>query len=301
MKIGHELEQVFIEPRKSVLPNDYQVCLHTTMKFSCGIEWTGIPLIVGGNNSLGSLKTAKTVTKLGWLSLLSSSAADWNDHKNHFGVAHEDRIAPEMVIVSKNLALPQQNDIFEGLETMKTSVFVSISDSSGYSKRLPHEVKQMRRKLSKHAIIAGPVSTSEGVESLIDAGADVIRISNPHKVYGIRVPTFTMIQECSMAARSSGAKIVYDCAESIDEVIKVYAAGADFVIFNKPFLNCPESDIQLLENDDAWDGYAVQSVKIGKPMLPNLIMTQEYINQACVMLSAHAIPVLRERANFIYT
>jgi hypothetical protein len=301
MKIGHELEQVFIEPRKSLLSHDFQIQLHTPMMLPCGVNWHGVPLVVGGNNALGSLKTAKTVTSQGWLSLLSSSATGWSEYKNHFLPTHEQRIAPEHVIVSKNLSLPQQTDVFEGLEAMKTSVFVSISDVNAYGKRLPFEVKQMRRKLAKHAIIAGPVSTPEGVEMLIEAGADVIRISNPPQEYGIRVPTFTMIQECSMAARSSGAKVMYDAAQSIDEIIKAYAAGADFVVYNKPFKNSPDSDINPIGDGESWDGYAMHSVKTGEPMLPAMIETQEYLRNACVMLSAAALPLLRERANFIYT
>jgi hypothetical protein len=301
MKIGHELEQVFIEPRKSVLPNDFQVQLHTAIKFPSGVTWQGVPLVIGGNSAIGTLKAAKTVTKLGWLSMLSTSTTNWDEYKNHFSPTHEERISPELIIVSKNLSLSQQNDIFLGLETMKTSIFVSISDANAYSKRLPYEVKQLRRKLAKHAIIAGPVSTAEGVEMLIEAGADVIRIANPNDVYGIRVPTLTMIQECSMAARSSGVKILYDEAKSISEVIKAYAAGADFVCFNEKFKNCSEADILPLENGEGWDGYAMESVKIGESIIPRMIETQEYLRHACVMLSAPTLSLLRERVNFIYT
>lgn len=259
MKLGYNLEQVMIEPRKSVIPNNHNVVLHRPFKFSNGVSWTGIPLVVKGD-----LESAKIVTPYDWLSMQSNIEYNWASYKANFSPIHEERIEPENVIVSYSSSDLREQTYLDAFSEMKTCIFLSIEDDNSYSKRLPHTVTLMRRKHAKHVIIAGPVSTPEGVEALIEAGADIVRIGNPHSNLGIGVPTFTMIQECAVAARAAGVKIMYDSANSISDTIKAFAAGADFVCVNNS----------------------------------NVIETQEAIKTACSYLSSAEIAHLPQMAKF---
>lgn len=236
MKFGYNLEQVMIEPRKSVIPNTHNVILHRPFKFANGTTWTGVPLVVKGD-----LESAKQVTPFDWLSMQSNLEDNWASYKANFNPSHEARIEPENVIVSYSSSTLQPQPYLDALSEMKTSIFISVEDENPYSKRMPHIVSMMRRKHAKHVIIAGPVSTPEAVEALIEAGADIVRVGCPHSSLGIGVPSFTMIQECAVAARASGVKIMYDSSSSISETIKAFAAGADFVCVDTPVIETQEA------------------------------------------------------------
>ena len=126
------------------------------------------------------------------------------------------------------------------VELAKAGVNIICLDAAhGHHINMELALKQLRRELGYNIhIMAGNVATAEGFQSLIDWGADSIRVGigggsicTTRMQTGHGIPTFQSILDCAAYARSSGVKLIADGGiKNSGDIVKCLAAGADFVM-----------------------------------------------------------------------
>ena len=88
---------------------------------------------------------------------------------------------------------------------------IVVDSAHGHSRNVLQAVKTFKAELADLALIAGNVATAEGVEALINAGADGIKVGvgpgsicTTRIVAGVGVPQVSAIMECATGGSGEG-------------------------------------------------------------------------------------------------
>jgi len=131
---------------------------------------------------------------------------------------------------------------------------VAVSTAHGHTKGVGDAVKAIREEFAELPIIAGNVTTGEGVDFLADRGANAVKVGQgpgsictTRIVAGIGIPQLTALYTCSSAAKNRGVRILADggIAKSGD-VVKAMTL-ADAVVCGSLLAGCPEAPGQIME------------------------------------------------------
>ncbi len=112
---------------------------------------------------------------------------------------------------------------------------IVIDTSHGHSNEVLKAVDQIKRFSSTVQVLAGNVATAEATVSLIDKGADAVKVGigpgsicTTRVVAGVGVPQLTAIMDCAEAASKFGKPIVADGGIKFSgDFAKSIAAGAN--------------------------------------------------------------------------
>lgn len=126
---------------------------------------------------------------------------------------------------------------------------VVVDTAHGHSKGVIQAVRTLKKKFPRLEVVAGNVATAEGTRSLIEAGADGVKVGvgpgsicTTRVVAGIGVPQMTAIMDCAEEARKWGVPIVADGGIKYSgDVTKALAGGADSVMIGSLFAGTEES------------------------------------------------------------
>jgi IMP dehydrogenase len=126
---------------------------------------------------------------------------------------------------------------------------IAVDSAHGHSRNVLKTVERIKAEYPEIQIAAGNVATAKGVESLIKAGADAIKIGvgpgsicTTRIVAGVGVPQVTAILECAKVARDHGIPIISDGGIKYSgDIVKALAAGADSVMIGSLFAGTDES------------------------------------------------------------
>jgi len=126
---------------------------------------------------------------------------------------------------------------------------VVIDTAHGHSIQVSEAVKRLRREGNRIQIIAGNVATYEGAMSLIDAGADAIKVGigpgsicTTRIVAGVGVPQLTAIMEAVRAAEKNGVPVIADGGIKFSgDLAKAIAAGAGVAMLGSMFAGVDEA------------------------------------------------------------
>jgi len=142
------------------------------------------------------------------------------------------------------------NLVEEGLDV------VAISTAHGHSEGVGEAVRLVRREFPDLSIIAGNVTSAEGVEFLAKAGANAIKVGQgpgsictTRIVAGVGIPQLTALYVCSREAERLGVKILADGGISKSGDIVKALTLADAVICGGLLAGCREAPGQILEID----------------------------------------------------
>jgi IMP dehydrogenase len=133
---------------------------------------------------------------------------------------------------------------------MRAGVDVICIDSAhGHSRNVIETLKATKRRFPELEIVAGSVATADGALSLIEAGADAIRVGmgpgsicTTRIVSGVGVPQLTAILDCVPAAAPRRIPIIADGGIRFSgDITKALGAGADCAMIGSLFAGTEES------------------------------------------------------------
>lgn len=129
-------------------------------------------------------------------------------------------------------------------------VDVIVLDSAhGHSINVVNCVKMIKEKFPDLQIIAGNVATGEATKTLIEAGADAVKVGigpgsicTTRVVAGIGVPQVSAVMDCYEVARQYGIPVIADGGIKYSgDVTKAIAAGGSVCMMGSLFAGCDES------------------------------------------------------------
>lgn len=133
---------------------------------------------------------------------------------------------------------------------------VAISTAHGHSAGVGEAVKAIRGEFKDLTIIAGNVTSAEGVSFLADAGADAIKVGQgpgsictTRIVAGVGIPQLTALYVTSKEAQKRGVRIIADGGITKSGDIVKALTLADAVICGGLLAGCREAPGQILEID----------------------------------------------------
>jgi GMP reductase len=154
-----------------------------------------------------------------------------------------------------------KDDEFEKLRAVKAKAdvrLVCVDAANGYTKYFVEHVKRIRETFPGLTIMAGNVATPDMVQELLISGAaDIVKIGigpgsvcTTRRTTGVGYPQLSAIIECADAAHGLRGHVCADggCRYPGD-VVKAFAAGADFVMLGGMLAGHDECEGDWIEED----------------------------------------------------
>jgi len=124
-----------------------------------------------------------------------------------------------------------------------------IDTAHGHSKGVLDTLRNLKKEIPDADVIAGNIATAAGCQSLIEAGADAIKVGigpgsicTTRVVAGVGVPQITAISDCSKMANKYNIPIIADGGMKFSgDLTKALAAGAASVMIGSLFAGTEES------------------------------------------------------------
>ncbi len=131
---------------------------------------------------------------------------------------------------------------------------VAVSTAHGFSKGVGEAVRMIRSAFPSLPILAGNVTSAEGVEFLAAAGANCIKVGQgpgsictTRLVAGVGIPQLTALYVCSRAASECGVTLLADGGVNKSGDIVKALTMAQGVICGGLLAGCPEAPGETLE------------------------------------------------------
>jgi IMP dehydrogenase len=126
---------------------------------------------------------------------------------------------------------------------------IVVDTAHGHSVRVAEAVSKLKAVSNNVQIMAGNVATKEGAQSLIDAGADAIKVGigpgsicTTRVVAGVGVPQLTAIMDAVEAGRAANVPVIADGGIKYSgDLAKALAAGASCAMIGSLMAGTTES------------------------------------------------------------
>jgi IMP dehydrogenase len=126
---------------------------------------------------------------------------------------------------------------------------VVIDTAHGHSVQVSEAVRRIKRESNRVQVIAGNIATYDAARSLIDAGADAVKVGigpgsicTTRIVAGVGVPQLTAIADAVRAAEDSGTPVIADGGIKYSgDLAKAIAAGASTAMLGSMFAGTDEA------------------------------------------------------------
>ena len=151
-------------------------------------------------------------------------------------------------------------------ELVNNNVDVIVIDTAhGHSKSVMDMAREIKKSFSSVDLIVGNVATPEGVESLIDCGADAVKIGigsgsscTTRIVAGVGVPQLSSILNSYKIAQKRNIPIISDGGMRYSgDIAKSLAAGSNAVMLGSIFAGTDESPGEMI----LWEGRSYKSYR----------------------------------------
>ena len=126
---------------------------------------------------------------------------------------------------------------------------IVVDTAHGHSVRVAEAVSKLKALSTSVQVMAGNVATKDGAQSLIDAGADAIKVGigpgsicTTRVVAGVGVPQLTAIMDAVEAGRAAGVPVIADGGIKYSgDLAKALAAGASCAMIGSLMAGTTES------------------------------------------------------------
>ena len=145
-------------------------------------------------------------------------------------------------------------DVDRAVELARCGVDLIVIDTAhGHSRNVVLALKALKQKLDVD-VVAGNIATEEAAQTLIDAGADGLKVGigpgsicTTRVVAGIGVPQATAILECAKAAKKAGVPLIADGGIKYSgDISKALALGAHTVMLGSLLAGVDESPSEIV-------------------------------------------------------
>jgi GMP reductase len=247
-----DFDDVLIRPKRSEAPSRSTIGLHREYRFlNSETTWRGIPIVAANMDTVGTMAMAGAMSPEMMVCL----------HKHYpqqrlvefFGNVREAR--------STFFTIGIKDEDFDKLREVKRQAevpYVCVDAANGYTKFFVERVKRIREAFPKVTVMAGNVATPEMVQELLISGAaDIVKIGvGSGSVCTTRIkaavgyPQLSAIIECADAAHGLRGHVCADGGcRTPGDVVKAFAAGADFVMLGGMLAGHDECEADWIEQD----------------------------------------------------
>lgn len=245
---------VLIRPKRSTMASRKEVNIERTYTFfHSKNEWTGIPIMSANMDTVGTPDMHKALMKYNMICCPAKHYLKANDVMDFRG---------------PNVCM------FGGIDDIATLTIhqlkyemIGLDVANGYTIKFVDAVKDLRSRNPDKTIVAGNVVTADMTQELILAGADIVKVGiGPGSVCttriktGVGYPQLSAVMECADAAHGLGGHIIADggCTSSGD-IVKAFAAGADFVMIGGMLAGHDECDGEIENGEMKFYGMASET------------------------------------------
>ena len=255
--VKFDYSDVLIRPKRSTLTSRFDVEMERTYTFyHSQNEWTGVPIIASNMDTTGTFEMHEALCKH---KMITCVARHYNKNDNYWSkyATYKHEKLYEHICAMSGISEEELIELIRIAKSFPVS-FIGLDVANGYTINFVDAVKRLRNELPNATIIAGNVVTGDMTTELILAGADIIKVGvGPGSVCttriktGIGYPQLSAVIECADAAHGVGGHIIADggCNSSGD-IVKAFAAGADFVMIGGMLAGHDECDGELVFKDD---------------------------------------------------
>jgi GMP reductase len=235
-----DYSDVLLRPKRSTMGSRGEVGLERSYTFrNSGRTYSGVPIMASNMDGVGTTEMAIKLLEYGMFTCLVKSydVYDVIGTLSKHTWEGESWYAVSTGVSKKDLL--KLNQYSYEIDVNKVDLqYICVDVANGYSQNFIDRVSQIRDMFPNTTIIAGNVVTPDITEELILRGADIIKVGiGPGSVCttriktGIGYPQLSAVIECADAAHGLGGHIIADggCVSPSD-VVKAFAAGADFVM-----------------------------------------------------------------------
>jgi GMP reductase len=247
-----DFDDVLIRPKRSEAPSRAAIDLHREYRFlNSDASWKGIPVVASNMDTVGTMAMADAIGP----ELMTCL------HKHYPEERLVEFFQKDVHRASNFFTIGIKDEEFDKLKAVKTRAeirFVCVDAANGYTKYFVERVKRIRETFPRLTIMAGNVATPDMVQELLISGAaDIVKIGiGPGSVCttrlmaGVGYPQLSAIIECADAAHGLRGHVCADggCRWPGD-VVKAFAAGADFVMLGGMLAGHDECEGEWVERD----------------------------------------------------
>jgi len=247
-----DFDDVLIRPKRSEAASRSSVDLERRFAFlNSGATWSGIPIVASNMDTVGTMAMADALGP----QLLTCLHKYYSESELVAFLDQDDRRSFAFLTLGiKNEDLDRLRQVAQ-----RTRIeYVCVDVANGYTKFFVDCVKRIRDVLGAVTIMAGNVATPEMVQELLISGAaDIVKIGiGPGSVCltrvmtGVGYPQLSAIIECADAAHGLKGHVCADGGcRTPGDVVKAFAAGADFVMLGGMLAGHDECDGHWVEED----------------------------------------------------
>ncbi len=131
---------------------------------------------------------------------------------------------------------------------------VTIDTAHGHSKGVVEAVRRIKSVWKDLPVFAGNVVTAEGTESLVQAGADAIKVGvgagsicTTRVISGAGMPQVSAIHECAQVARKHSVSIIADGGIKFSgDIVKAIVAGGNAVMLGSLLAGLEEAPGEVM-------------------------------------------------------
>ncbi len=253
-----DYDDVLLKPKRSTLTSRKDVNLKRKMAFYHSPKvWEGVPIMTSNMATCGTFSLAKILSEYQIITIFHKYYSV-EDFKEFFSTFNN----PDYIGYSLGIREKDFEQLHEMISTklIDNFSFICLDVPNGYLQVVLEKVKELRKMLPNHIIIAGNVVSNEITEELILNGADIVKVGigpgsacTTRKMTGVGYPQLSAVIECADAAHglsnSQGyGKVIADGGQVQPScVAKAFCAGGDFNMFGSMFSGYEESDGETIE------------------------------------------------------
>lgn len=260
-EIGLTFDDVLIVPNKSTMKSrrDPDLTSMITKKIK-----KPTPVISANMDTVTEKDMVVAMNEIGAFSIL------------HRFLSIEDQVAQVKELIAKGITEFSASVGVQSFEWERTEKLVeagvpviTVDIAHGHSVAMLEMIEQIKKTWSHVEVIAGNVATPMGVQDLISAGADAIKVGigpgsmcTTRVITGCGMPQLTAIAICSLEADKHNVPVIADGGiKTSGDIVKAFAAGASSVMLGSLLAGTLETPGEIKQGKKLYRGMASKSAQ----------------------------------------